>query len=351
MSSAATRMPRSRQGVHPRDRGRWAAHHRLHRQRVRQRLLRAVDERRANGRSRPSSSGRTSTPAARCRLVHCMRTQALSHSGHGRAVPAQRGRGVPGNAGCWFDIDALARYAEKVQEPKYRCDFIGGRGRGEGRASPRARTGLDPRLGRAGEGARVRALHATWRPAGARTTPALTVIDLTNMNICRRAARQDRPRPARRAGPLPRALVQHRPHRGRDGRGLRGAGHHLPARRQAGAHALPEALPPRPGRPPRLQAEHHLRVPDHDQDAPAHHQPAWSWRSARSRSRTSRWRRSWSAKTFVRQDTLPSPRAAEGLNDDRVMSLAGALEMYRRYGSHPLDVRTSRKRRKREYGP
>jgi hypothetical protein len=54
-------------------------------------------------------------------------------------------------------------------------------------------------------------------------------------------------------------------------------------------------------------------------------------------------------KTFVRRDTLPSPRAAEGCNDDRVMALAGALEMYRRYGSHPHDVRTSRKRKKREY--
>ena len=38
-------------------------------------------------------------------------------------------------------------------------------------------------------------------------------------------------------------------------------------------------------------------------------------------------------KTFVRRDTLPSPRAAEGTNDDRVMALAGALEMYRRYGA------------------
>jgi hypothetical protein len=54
-------------------------------------------------------------------------------------------------------------------------------------------------------------------------------------------------------------------------------------------------------------------------------------------------------KTFVRRDTNPSPRAAEGTNDDRVMALAGALELYRRYGSHPRDVRTSRKRKKREY--
>ena len=49
-------------------------------------------------------------------------------------------------------------------------------------------------------------------------------------------------------------------------------------------------------------------------------------------------------KTFVRRDTTPSPRAAEGTNDDRVMALAGALEMYRRYGEHPRDVRLSRRR-------
>jgi hypothetical protein len=54
-------------------------------------------------------------------------------------------------------------------------------------------------------------------------------------------------------------------------------------------------------------------------------------------------------KTFVRAITLPSPRAADGTNDDRVMSLAGALEMYRRYGTHPKDVRTSRRREKKEY--
>jgi hypothetical protein len=56
-------------------------------------------------------------------------------------------------------------------------------------------------------------------------------------------------------------------------------------------------------------------------------------------------------KTFVRADTLPSPRAAEGTHDDRVMALAGALEMFRRYGHHPKDVRRSRKRERRGYVP
>jgi hypothetical protein len=44
-------------------------------------------------------------------------------------------------------------------------------------------------------------------------------------------------------------------------------------------------------------------------------------------------------RTFVRQKTLPSPRAQEGSNDDRVMAFGIALEMYRLYGSHPRRAR------------
>ncbi|HEY7421469.1 MAG TPA: hypothetical protein VH541_05620 [Gaiellaceae bacterium] len=40
-------------------------------------------------------------------------------------------------------------------------------------------------------------------------------------------------------------------------------------------------------------------------------------------------------RTFSRRNTRPSPRALEGCNDDRVMSAAGSLELYRQYGSHP----------------
>lgn len=39
--------------------------------------------------------------------------------------------------------------------------------------------------------------------------------------------------------------------------------------------------------------------------------------------------------TFVYAPTVPSPRAQDGCNDDRVMAAAIALEMYRRYGTHP----------------
>jgi hypothetical protein len=44
-------------------------------------------------------------------------------------------------------------------------------------------------------------------------------------------------------------------------------------------------------------------------------------------------------RTFVRQKTLPSPRALEGSNDDRVMAFGIALEMYRQYGTHPKRAR------------
>lgn len=39
--------------------------------------------------------------------------------------------------------------------------------------------------------------------------------------------------------------------------------------------------------------------------------------------------------TFVRRTTNPSPRAQEGCNDDRVMALGIAIEMYRQRGHHP----------------
>jgi hypothetical protein len=44
-------------------------------------------------------------------------------------------------------------------------------------------------------------------------------------------------------------------------------------------------------------------------------------------------------RTFVRAKTLPSPRAQEGSNDDRVMAFGIALEMYRQYGTHEKRVK------------
>ena len=57
--------------------------------------------------------------------------------------------------------------------------------------------------------------------------------------------------------------------------------------------------------------------------------------------------------SFVYADTNPSPRAQEGMNDDRVLSLALACELYRQRGARPGRILSiERKRaRAREYEP
>lgn len=47
--------------------------------------------------------------------------------------------------------------------------------------------------------------------------------------------------------------------------------------------------------------------------------------------------------TFVYKDTIPSPRAQDGCNDDCVMSLGLANEMWRQYGQAPAKRRKARK--------
>jgi hypothetical protein len=47
--------------------------------------------------------------------------------------------------------------------------------------------------------------------------------------------------------------------------------------------------------------------------------------------------------TFVYKDTIPSPRAQDGCNDDCVMSLGLANEMWRQYGEKPAKKRRARK--------
>lgn len=51
--------------------------------------------------------------------------------------------------------------------------------------------------------------------------------------------------------------------------------------------------------------------------------------------------------TFVYADTKPSPRAQLGCNDDRVMSLAGCIEMFRQYGHFPGKPRIVKRARYR----
>lgn len=45
------------------------------------------------------------------------------------------------------------------------------------------------------------------------------------------------------------------------------------------------------------------------------------------------------ARTFVRADTRPSPRAADGSNDDAIMAWGIALELFSQFGEHRKDIR------------
>lgn len=51
-------------------------------------------------------------------------------------------------------------------------------------------------------------------------------------------------------------------------------------------------------------------------------------------------------RTFSRAKTMPSPRAQEGCNDDRVLSAMGSLELFRQFGSRKLVGRRERPKSK-----
>ena len=168
------------------------------------------------------------------------------------------------------------------------------------------------------------------------------VIDLTNMNIAAELHGKIDPDLLAEQAALPRPLVQHRPHRGRDGRRLRGAGRHLARDGKQGRRPYPKLYrhvqDDRPDFKQNITYGFPITTKTRPQIINALEQAIREDALPHMPMETI-----LECKTFVRRDTLPSPRAADGGNDDRVMALAGALEMYRRYGSHPHDVRTSRK--------
>ena len=269
--------------------------------------------------------------------------KTLSTADMAEQYPLNAAEAFLGTAGCWFDIDALARYAEKAREPEVpgRVHRLGRRGRRPGRPQD-ARTGMI-RVWDAPEKGREYAIYidvATGRGQGLHVADGHRPDEHEHR---RRAARQDRPRPARRAGCT-----------------SSGAGTTPPASRSRWAAASgsrsssPCATASRGASPyPKLYRHVQDDRPDFKQNITYGFPITTKTRPLIINALEVAIREEalphipmetiLECKTFVRRDTLPSPRAAEGCNDDRVMSLAGALEMYRRYGYHPLDVRTSRK--------
>ena len=242
-----------------------------------------------------------------------------------------------GTAGCWFDPEALGCYADKARKPEFRFHFLPSPNTGTAQIAKSANGWIKllepPQTGRS------YALVSTSPPGAASTTPAATSSTCPTWRALRGAPRQDRPRPRRRAVPLPGPVVQHRPDRRRDGRRLRRADRPPPPRRQSRTR-LPEAVPARSrtiaptssntityGFPitiktrPQIinQAEQWIR----EETLP--HMPLDSILEC---------------KTFVRHDVARrrGPRQLQRRPGDGARL---ALELYRRYGLHPHDARSS----------
>ena len=274
--------------------------------------------------------------------------RTLSTADMAEQYPLNAAEAFLGTSGCWFDVDALARYAERAIDPKYRFDFIGAEDGAKATVAKRSE-GLihvwtEPEKGK------EYALYADVATGRGKDYSSVTVIDLTNMNIA-----------AELHGKIdPDLLAEQAHYLGRWYNTAR------IAVEMGGGFGEPVVISLRDGkkgrRPyPKLYRHVQDDRPDFKQNITYGFPITTKTRPLIINALEVAIREEalphipletiLECKTFVRQDTLPSPRAASGTNDDRVMSLAGALEMYRRYGSHPLDVRTSRKRRKREYQP
>jgi len=275
--------------------------------------------------------------------------KTLSPADMAEQYPLNAAEAFLGTAGCWFSTDALARYADRARKPRYRMRFISD-----------VETGMKATISKQEDGwirvwdepekEKSYTLYADVATGRGLDFTAAYVLDLSNMNIC-----------AELHGKIDPDLAAEQLHfLGR------WYGTARLAIEMGGGYGEAVVIPLRDGKKGRRP---YPKLYRHVQDD----RPDWKQNVTYGFPITTKTRpliisqlelaiREESlphipleaileCKTFVRTETLPSPRAAEGTNDDRVMALAGALEMYRRYGSHPKDVRSSRREKKREYVP
>ena len=270
----------------------------------------------------------------------------LSPADMAEQYPLNAAEAFLGTSGCWFDVDALAYYAERLRETLFRFNFVpeGAKALISQRTDGWIGVYEKPRKDR------DYALYADVATGRGMDFTAAYVIDLTNMNIA-----------AELHGKIDPDLAAEQLH-------FLGRWYNTArlAVEMGGGYGEAVIIPLRDGklgrRPyPKLYRHVQDDRPDFKQNI-TYGFPVTSKTRPLLISGMERAIREHAlphipmqaileCKTFVRADTLPSPRAADGTNDDRVMALAGALEMYRRYGDHPLDVRRSRRREKRQYVP
>jgi Terminase large subunit, T4likevirus-type, N-terminal len=272
----------------------------------------------------------------------------LSPADMAEQYPLNAAEAFLGTSGCWFDVDALGRYAEKLRETEYRFNFIPDESGAKAVMAKRS----DGWIGVYDKPDKTReyAVYADVATGRGLDFTAAYVIDLSNMNIvCEMHGKIDPDLTAEQLHFLGRWYNTARL-----------------AVEMGGGYGEAVVIPLRDGkrgrRPyPKLYRHVQDDRPDYKQNI-TYGFPVTSKTRPLLVSGLERAIREQSiphipmqaileCKTFVRHDTLPSPRAADGTHDDRVMALAGALEMFRRYGDHPLDMRRSRRREKRGYVP
>jgi len=260
--------------------------------------------------------------------------------------PLNASEAFMGTAGCWFNVDALDHYAKKAREPAERFQFLvddsGTKATREKRSDGWVRLYDKP------DPEREYTIYADVATGKGLDYTDVVVMDLTDMNIAAELhAKIDPDLAAEQMHFLGRMYNTARI-----------------AVEMGGGFGEAVVIPLRDGkkgrRPyPKLYRHVQDDRPDYKQNITFGFPITGKTRPLIINALASALRERalphipadtlLEMKTFVRHDTNPSPRAADGAHDDRVMALAGALEMYRRYGHHPQDVRSSRKRRKKGY--
>jgi hypothetical protein len=251
-----------------------------------------------------------------------------------------------GTAGCWFDTEVLGRYAEKAREPEFKMRF---------QPSP---TGANATVVKGRDGQikvwhppvqeRSYALYCDAATGRGKDYTCAYVLDLSNMDIC-----------AELHGKIDPDLAAEQLH-------FLGRWYNTArlAVELGGGYGDAIIIPLRDGKKgrkpyPKLYRHRSEDRPDFRQNITYGFPMTTKTRPLIINQLEQAIREEsiphlpidaiQECLTFVRSDTLPSPRAADGTNDDRVMALAGGLELYRQYGHHPHDARSSRKKQRREY--
>jgi hypothetical protein len=275
--------------------------------------------------------------------------KALPEFDRAEQYPLNPADAFMGTAGCWFDTEALSWYAENVRQPQFRFQF---QASADGaKASVVRRSDGWVRLYDHPVEGREYAIPADVATGRGRDFSCAYVVDLTDGNIAAEFhGRVDPDLFAEQLHFLGRMFNTARI-----------------APEMGGGYGEPVVLSLRDGRKgrptyPRLYRHRIEDRPDFKQHI-TYGFPITTKTRPQIINQAEQWIRErllphmpteliLECKTFVRRDVLPSPRAADGANDDRVMTLCLGLEMYRLFGHHEHDIRkrrTGRQRRRATY--